>query len=839
MRLFYPLLLLRLRATVLLFFVLSTAVAQTLPISKGTGRLTGTVVHATTGKAVEYANVGLLETASGKLINGGSCDEKGQFVLGNIGAGSYKLNVSFVGYQPKTVEGVVFATADASVTLGNIALTPIAQQLGEVKVVGERELIENKVDRIVYNADKDISNAGGTASDVLQKVPLLSVDLNGNLQLRGSGNIRVLVNNKPSTILANNLADALRQIPADQIKSVEVITSPSAKYDAEGTAGIVNINLKKNSLEGMNGSVNAAGGNRGGFLNGSLNSKRGKVGLNTNVGTNVFYNVARSQSDRTEFLSDTTQSQLGQSGDFTNLGGGAFAQVGLDYDLTPKDVFNLSARGNLFGYTNDRFQGTSYQIFRPQNTGERLLFQDVFGRDIITKQRDNNLDLNFGYTRTLPKPRQELSVLALYSINQGNTDYTLTQRRAEVRDYLENSFNDSRNQELTFQTDYVHPLDSTTTLETGLKSILRRVDSNYLIEADSLDGRGFVPVPARSNAFRYDQFVYAGYASYGFSVGKSLTFKAGSRLEHTRINGDFRTEGVSLQTDFTNLAPNLQAAWDVNKDHKLKLSYTRRVQRPSIFYLNPYINLSDRRNISSGNPRIDPELTDAYELGYNTFIKKSSVTFSAYWRQTNNAIESISRLVPSNELLPTTDTTRVLYTTYQNLARNSTYGLSAFGSTKLTPKWNLSGNVNFYYRQVSSAALGLTNGGGMFNMNLNSQWTFDKGWSAQFNGFFNSRRIELQGRSSGYRTYNLAVKKELFDKKASITASVINPFNRTLVFRNNLASERFDYQNNSYFYNRQFRVSFNYRFGKLDAGPARPKKSIRNDDQKSGDGGNG
>ncbi|UOQ71757.1 TonB-dependent receptor [Hymenobacter cellulosilyticus] len=228
----------------------------------GKGRLLGRVVHEKTSQPVEFATVALLDEASGKTLDGAACDDQGRFTLTKIGAGRYQVVVSFVGFQPRTVAGVVFASSEAEVDLGAIKLTPTVQQLGEVKVTGERELVENKVDRIVYNAEKDITNSGGSAADVLQKVPLLTVDLNGNLQLRGSSNIRVLVNGKPSAIMASNLADALRQIPADQIKSVEVITSPSSKYDAEGSAGIVNIILKKNNLEGVNGSVNAAVGTR-------------------------------------------------------------------------------------------------------------------------------------------------------------------------------------------------------------------------------------------------------------------------------------------------------------------------------------------------------------------------------------------------------------------------------------------------------------------------------------------------------------------------------------------------------------------------------------------------
>ncbi|QHJ06560.1 TonB-dependent receptor domain-containing protein [Hymenobacter busanensis] len=806
--------------------------------AKAAGRLMGRVQDAATRQPVEFATVALLAAGSEKAVLAGTCDAQGEFVLAGVPVGDYILVVSFVGYQPQRV-AVAVTAAEPVRQLPPVLLAATVQQLGEVKVVGERDLVESKVDRLVYNAEKDLTNSGGTAADVLQKAPLLTVDLEGNLQLRGSSNIRVLVNGKPSTLLATNLAEALKQIPADQIKSVEVITAPSAKYDAEGTAGVVNIILKKNTVEGMNGNTNAGISNRNAFVNGNFNRRRGKLGLNSGVGVNPFFNLARSEARRTDFLTDTTQSQLAQNGRFRNSGWGMWGQLGLDYDLTPKDLLTLGVQGNYRGFLNDRSQYTSYQLFRTEEGTQRRLFLDAYNRDIDTHDGNGNVDVNFGYTKTLAKPRQELSVLGLYSVNVGRQRYQLDQQRGEVNDYREKSHNDNRNREITLQADYVHPVDSTQTLETGLKTILRHVDSDYRIEADSLDGRGYLPVPARSNEFRYEQNVYAGYASYGFALGKQWTFKGGARLEHTRIGGEFRSSGTDLRTSYTNLAPNLQAAWSVTPDHTVKLSYSRRIQRPGIWFLNPYVNTADRRNVSSGNPNLNAELTDAYELTYTTFVKKSSVTFSGYWRQTNNAIESVARLVSGNELLPTIDTTRILYTTYRNLARNSNYGLSAFGSTKLTPKWSLSGNANFYYRQVSSPALNLSNGGGMFNMNLNSSWQFEKGWSAQFFGFFNSRQVALQGRTSGYRIYSLGAKKEFWEKKANVTVLVINPFNGQLAFRNELSAPSFDYVNNSYFYNRQLRVSFSYRFGKLDNGPARPKKSIQNDDQKQGSGNNG
>jgi outer membrane receptor for ferrienterochelin and colicin len=626
------------------------------------------------------------------------------------------------------------------------------------------------------------------------------------------------------------VADALRQIPADQIKTVEVITSPSAKYDAEGTGGIVNIILKKNDLAGVNGSVNVSAGTRSSNLNSSLNARKGKVGVNANMGSFGFYNRGRGETVRRDFEGSTTIATLNQLSTNRNLGGGFYGQIGADYDLTPKDNFNFSARGNLFRYTGDRSLRSDYVT----NAG-----LDAYTRHIDIDNQNRNLDLNFGYTKTLAKPRQEFSVLALYSVNKGLNEYDLDQFRPELfsSDYREQSFNDSRNREATFQADLVQPIDSTSTLELGAKTILRQVNTDFQIEADSVDGRGFLLLPDRTNQFRYDQDVYSGYATYGFSLQKVYTFKLGARMEHTRIGGDFFSNDTQISQQYTNFIPSIVASRDFGKDknQKLKLSYTQRVQRPNIYFLNPFLNTSDPRIFSRGNPELDAELTDSYELGYSTFIKKSNLNFSLYSRRTNNAIESVSSLVPLDSLITTDDKeARVIYTTFQNVARNATYGMSVFGSTKLTDKWTVNGNVNAYYVTLKSASLNTTNDGFMYNANISSSYQFDKGYSAQFSGFLNSPRVQLQGRTSAYQYYSIAAKKELFKKKGSLSIGLDNPFNRTIRFRNELDAARFTSRSNNYVYNRGVRVSFNYQFGKMDSRPGRPKKSIRNDDQKSG-----
>jgi len=800
------------------------------------GQLTGVVLHATTKQSVEFATVALLNQTSGVVVASSVCDAAGKFSFPKVATGEYKLSVSFVGFETKVVEHIQ-VTASGSAKLETILLVPTSQQLGEVKVTGERELIENKADRLVYNAEKDQSNTGGTTADLLKKVPMLSLDPDGNPELRGSTSVRVLINGKPSGMLANNIADALRRLPADQVKSVEVITSPSAKYDAEGSGGIINIILKKNAASGTTGSVTATVGNMNNSLNTSLNSRHGKLAVTSELGLAAYYNRYRSVISRADVLAPSEFAELNQRTFTRNYNQGLTGRLNLDYDLTEKDVLTLGANTELF-----RYRGTRTVISTYLAPG---LLDEAYSRDIEWPYANNrfpSVDVNAGYTHTGKRPRQELSVLGLLSTSVGRQAYFLKQTRGEGIDYRETNVNTSRNRELTLQVDYAQPTDSTGLLEVGSKAILRTAGSDYVIEADSLDGRGLVQIPSRSNQFDYQQNVYAGYLSYGFSINKLYNFKAGTRVEHTRVTGDFVSIEANVRQQYTNIIPNLLFSRDFGADkaQKLKVSYTRRIQRPSIWLLNPYLNVNNGRSASSGNPNLRAELTDAYELGYSTSRKSSTLNLSGYWRLTNNAIQNVSTTLPARDIFPDdTTNTSVLYNTFQNVARRSTYGLSVTGSTKPNPKWTLNATVNAFYLTVKSPLLNVGNQGLMYNGNLTSAWTFEHGYSLQASMYVNSRRILLQGDASGFQTHTLSVKKELFEKKGSLTLNLENPFSRTILFRTDLAvPDSYSLRSDTYAYNRAIRLSFNYQFGATSSDPARPRKSIRNDDQKKGEGSN-
>ena len=509
----------------------------------GTGRITGTILDEATRQPVPYATVVLLSPATGKPVDGTSADDNGKFTIPRVAAGTYTVQVSFIGYKNVDRPGIVITDDGNTVNLGAISVASTAQALKEVRVEGQRALVEEKVDRTVYNAEKDETTRGGDATDVLRRVPMLSVDLDGNVSLRGSSNIRVLINNRPSTISANSIADALKQIPADQIKSVEVITSPSAKYDAEGSGGIINIVTKQNNLRGFTLDTRASGGLRSANLGLTAAYRTGKMGFSLSGGGRALYNTLGSfRNDQVSYrLLSTTdptlrevQSRSVQQADTRQNNVFGRYSLGWDYDINKYNFLSASVQLGLRNGTNYQDDLRSITtFFRPQ--GDTVVSSR---RDVKVLDNSTTVDATLTYIRTFEKPRQELSVLGQYSRNVRTNNFTNAIREGREAGDLLRNINDSYNEEITLQTDYVTPIKENQLLELGIKDIVRRVNSDYttLRNGQPQQGQGL------SNVFTYNQNVAATYAAYTVTLLKNYTFKPGVRYEYTTINADFQKE---------------------------------------------------------------------------------------------------------------------------------------------------------------------------------------------------------------------------------------------------------------------------------------------------------
>lgn len=773
--------------------ILSSAKAQ-FPMMGGgnaapkvTGRISATIIDSLTKQPVEYATVSVVNAKTNKTVNGGLTDAKGKVSIQNIAPGEYKMIVGFIGYTTKNV--MVKTTPEKpDNNLGNVVLSGSSSTLAEVTIEGKKNIVENKIDRMVYNAEADATNAGGDATDVMRKVPMLSVDINGNVQLRGSA-VRVLINGKPSGTMANSVADALKMIPADQIKSVEVITNPSAKYEAEGSGGIINIITKKSNAEGVSGSVNASAGTRQNTGNFNLTAKSGRFSANTALGGMYAY----PQDSRVIFFNQLPGSSVLQDGTSAWKREMFNGSLGLDYDFNAYNNISTNAKYNRF-YNG----GPGSSLLNTNVGGQITNLTNVSTTDMT----NNNLDWNMDYRRTTKKQGEEFSVAGQLTEGRNINDFSNNINGNS----LAASTNTGKNREYTIQTDYVYPFSKTVTFEVGGKGIFRNIKSEF--------GQG------SGKIFDYDQNVGAAYSTIAFNLTKKIKFKGGLRTEYTAIEYN-DINGNLINDDYLNLFPNAVISQTINGSTTVKLAYNKRIQRPSLAYLNPFNNQSNPVNTFEGNPALDPELSHNVELGYSTFIKGSMINASLFYRNTRNVIENIVRAASG-----------ITSTTFANVGNTNSYGANLFGSYNPTPKWTLMSNiaVNTYEIRSREDLQGMNEGTYInYNFFMRSATAFKGGWNLELFGVVNSPRYTYQSKTQAMFFYGGAVKKDIMKKQGTIGLNLLNPFNRDLHI--NTVSQSADaYQTQNIYYPlRQIGLNFSYKFGKLKFSE---KKKIKNDDVK-------
>jgi outer membrane receptor protein involved in Fe transport len=792
----------------LLFIVLgmvSSARAQ-FPMGGGaakvtvTGRITAVIIDSLTQKPVDYATVSLVKVKDNKSVNGGLTDDKGKIVMQNVAPDEYKLSIGFMGYKTKSVT-VKTTPERPDNNMGTIILVPTASNLKEVEISGQKAMVENKIDRMVYNADQDVTVAGGTAGDVMRKVPLLSVDIEGNVTLRGSA-VRVLINGKPSGTMANSVADALKMIPAEEIKTVEVITSPSAKYDAEGTGGIINIITKKKTAQGVSGSVNTSVGTRQNNGNVSLNAKKGRLGFTSNIGTQY----AIPQDTRVEILNQyfLTDSIISQNGITKANRWGINGSAGLDYDINNYNSLSTNVKFNRFENGSDgslnvmEFAGIANPVPAGNGAG--------FTRYTDNSMAFNNVDWSADYRRTTKKEGEEFALMGQASFGRNTNEFNTVNQFENGNTNSINGDNTGKNNEYTVQADYTYPFSKVTILETGMKGIFRNIQSKY---QDS------------DQDFDYDQNVGAVYGVISFKLAPKTTVKGGLRAEYTKIGGQSGTE-LNFDNDYFNLFPSVILSQTLKGASTLKLSYNRRMSRPSLSFLNPFLNQNDPENRTQGNPSLNPELSDNMELGYSTYIKGSVINASIFYRNTQDVIENV--FDPAQKL-----------TSFYNVGTRKSYGANAFASYNIKPKWTVMGNFNLNTYEVAGQESGESTGVKLnYSAFLRSAISFKGGWNTEIFGVYNGPRYTFQGKSGAMQFYGGAVKKEILNKKGTIGVNVFNVFARDLHIETVNQSPSFLQSTNIYYPIRSFGINFSYSFGKINYN-ATKKKKINNDDLKQGE----
>ncbi len=763
--------------------------------------LKGLVVHAGSKGPVENASISLLDPVSGGLVKGVIADSSGRFLLTGVSLGSYWLKVEGVGCKPLIKRNVV--VSGRPLDMGVLTLEGDAAYLKDITINAAKPLVENKLDKVVYNVAGDLTAQNGVALDLLKKVPSVSVDIDGNVELEGDANVRFLINGKPSTIFGSSLADALQSIPASQIQRIEVMTSPGAKYDASGTGGIINIILKENKVRGIHGVANVSAGTR--LENGSfdLSLRQGAFSANAFVSGNAQLSSTTPTSTRRQAYSTTldTVNTFSQIGSTVIKRSGYQSGVSLGWDLDKKDKLTASFNYNHFGNnTSGNFQQMQGMSLSTLSSGSQV--------------SEHAADWSLDYKRTFRKKDQELDALISTSTGGDLSDYY--QQTAYIDTSLSASgsrgHNPGTDKETDVSVDYTQPLGKGFLLETGAKGTFEQIRNK--VQTDTLmPDLSYQADAGQSYGFAYDRQIYAAYISSSFAFFHGfLEGKVGMRYEFTHTKADFAGSSVP---DNTIWAPSGLVTHKLDLTQTLKVSYSYRIERPDYEDLNPFYNISDPHNISTGNPDLQPEVGHRIELGYNKdFSSGASLAMSAVYRFNTNDIQSFSTYYPTLVVEGTTYSEVTLSQAY-NIGSQTFKGINFFGSLNLTDKWSLRSNIQAGDRTNKTPGLETVSGFSVRG-NLNTTYKFSHGLTAEAFGSYMSSQKNLQGIRPAFGFYTLALKKTFWNKKASVGLTATNPFTEYIHQKATLNGTGFSqYTLRSVPY-QSFGITLSYSFGKLE-----------------------
>jgi ferric enterobactin receptor len=774
----------------------------------------GILVDSSTKAPIEAATI-VVTKPGNKVVQSTLTSANGSFLLHVPESAGNMLHISYIGYHTWSSK---ILPVGGLMNLGRIGLMAKTGSLNEVIVNGKKPLIQSRGDKLVYNAALDISNRSGSAADVLRKTPMITMTADGEVKLRGDGNIKVLLNGLPSGILARNLKDALKMIPASSIESVEVMTSPSSKYEAEGAAGVINITTKK-KMKGTGGSIDWSAGNLEQTVNGNLNMNKGKFSINLNLEASLEKSWTASELNRTALLNGQPVGSLFQKNDDTQKDRGGFGELTITYQLDSSQKI-----GAVISH---------WKATWPTASGMYSSYKDQQGINEYNQTSDQRTKINFtefslNYQKKFKHPGQELQLISQYSLSDEYASYQTNQFSMDGKAYFrEQSPNTSGSKDFSFQADYVQPLDrkGNHVLETGGRYSKNTSSSSFTVfnNRHAPGSEQLEEDPARANMMSYFQDIAAAYVNVSFKTSKNWGFRLGTRYENTRQGGDFRSGQPSFSSQFHNVVSSIMISKKINEVHDWKLSFTERIRRPWIWDLNPYINASDPRNLSAGNPELKPEINRMFEATHNYNAPSGfNLNSTIYFQANSNAIES----------LRTVDSLGVSRTTPQNIAANKRLGANWYSGLEIKKDWTLSVNVELYRVWYKSKVLDIGKTANLYAISINSSYELPKDITIQFSGDYSNGYVTLQNNTSANYTYHFSVLKECWNKKVSITLSANNPFQRTFMQRSNATAPSFNSNTASWYYNRSFSLAIGWKFGRLRSDTDSEKEERIKEDEK-------
>lgn len=782
-----------------------------------TGQIKAILVDSETSKPISSASVALLDAHSNVLVKGGQSVSQGFLLLSDIKPGKYIVRITYVGYETQTIDSIA-VLGGKSKDLGRIALKPTGNMLNEVVIEGRAPAMQIGIDRKIFNVGESLVSAGGTATDVLANVPTLQVDQDGSVSLRGSSSVKILIDGRESALAGNDVTSLLQSLPANSIEKVEVITNPSSKYDAEGQTGIINIVLKKNIRTGLNGSINTSAGSYDNYMAGiTLNYRDRKFNYFGSYNFNKRNMLGSGKTDNT-FFGDSTRNY--SESESSRKGNSHTVKAGFDYNMS--DRTSLSFSGNLSIRDNKRIEDLNYEFFKQsQMTGTSVRNSTQFEDDL-------GYELNADFKHQFKREGEELTGNASYGRDKedGTNDFSQNYtdgRKATSRKNVTSE--DGKN--INLQLDYVLPFSEVSKFEAGYRSQIRKsFDTQFSRSLDSIGN--YVPDYRISNDFDFTSTVHAIYANYQNKLTDKIGYQIGLRGEQFELKSTyFSKDPAAVETEsnakqkFFRLYPTLFLTYDVGENgDKVQFSYSRRVQRARGWQVNPFLNVSDDLNYRQGNPNLKPEDVHSLEMSFAKTFGKVNLISSAYF---NHASEVIQPFVYKIEDGRT-------YSRWENMTSRNLSGFEFISKINATKDFDFTFNLNLIHIQYNANPdYDIKERKDFaYNANLTANYRFTPTFSAQVRGEYNSSRVMAQGQMNAMKGMDLALKKDVFKKKASIMLNVRDVFNSRKmngVTETAQLISNFEHR----WMKRMVTLSLSYRFGSQDLNKSKKKESNTNE----------
>jgi outer membrane receptor protein involved in Fe transport len=785
-------------------------------------KVKGIAIDSVSTETIPYTTVSVAAVATPDVyLKRMASGTNGEFELELTKTGDYFLSIESIGMKKLTRE-IKLTPEQKNLNLGKLILSPSSKNLTEVTVTASKPLVKVDLDKISYDIKSDPEAQSSTVLEMLRKVPLVTVDGDDKIQLKGSTNFKIFMNGKETGMMTNNPSQVLKSMPASSVKSIEVITDPGAKYDAEGIGGIINI-VTDHSLNGLTGTVRGAVSTLGGYYGGLyLSTKKGKFGITANLNyNNQNQNGQTYDRDVTNFNSQSVKYIHQYANSDANYRF-YYGNLEASYEFDSLNLLSLTVGGYGGGNSSVDHAGTnSMNVQRDTISAFRQL--------TTSTNSWAGMDLSLDYQRTFKKPEQLLTISYKLSHTPDNTD-----NRSDITGVLNyTSYNqhilyNANGDEHTFQADYTEPFNKKHVIDVGVKYILRLNNSvnNYFLQNDTT--KAWYPMPNQpKNDLNQTQNILGAYASYTLKLDK-FSARAGLRFEETSSN--IILADTNFHVDFLNLVPSVTLGYKINDANNIKLSYNQRISRPGIWYLNPFLDNSNPYSLSQGNPDLIPEVDNSISFNYSYISPKLTLNTSLFTSFTNNSIERVSKSL--------NDT--VTYNTYKNIGLSQNDGLSVYGNWQPDKSVRISLNGNLGYTSMTTNdGSGLNNKG--FNYSVSMDGQFNLPYEIKLSGYggYYSPRISLQGQNSSFYYYGLSASREFLKKKLTVSLSARNPFTGRIVYSGYLKTTDYIANDISSYQSRSFGLSVSYRFGELKDQIKKVSKTIENDDVKGGGGGAG